>query len=126
LADFLKTQGHEITSTWIYITDKLKPFHENLKRVREIADENLQMMVESDCLLMFNDPGGTDLFSEFGICLATKKIKNPNIKIYVVGKFEDGTILQHGSLVEHFISLQDVFKKEGIVAPEEINNLNFE
>jgi sucrose-6-phosphate hydrolase SacC (GH32 family) len=126
LAEFLKEQGHEITSTWIYITDKLKPFHENLFRVREIAHENLQMMVESDCLIMLNDPGGTDLFSEFGICLATKKIKKPNMKIYVVGKFDEATILQHGSLVEHFETLEQVLQKEGIVMNEEIKNLKFE
>lgn len=126
LAEFLITKGHTITSDWIYVTENLKPFSENLNRVREIADHNLQMMTESDCLIMFNDPGGTDLFSEFGICLATKKIKNSDMKIYVVGKFDDATILQHGSFVEHFETLDQVLQKEGITASEEIKNLKFE
>jgi sucrose-6-phosphate hydrolase SacC (GH32 family) len=126
LAEFLIASGHTITSDWIYITENLKPFSQNLNRVREIADHNLQMMTESDCLIMFNDPGGTDLFSEFGICLATKKTKNPEMKIYVVGKFDEATILQHGSLVEHFSNLEEILKKEGIKITEEILNLKFE
>lgn len=126
LADFLISQGHTITSDWIYVTENLKPFSQNLNRVKEIADHNLQMMTQSDCLIMFNDPGGTDLFSEFGICLATKKLLNPNMKIYVIGKFDEATILQHGSLVEHFDTLVQVLQKEGITVPEEIKNLKFE
>ena len=126
LAEFLTASGHTITSDWIYVTENLKPFSQNLNRVKEIADHNLEMMIQSDYLIMFNDPGGTDLFSEFGICLAAKKIKNSNMKIYVVGKFDEVTILQHGTLVEHFESLDQVLLKEGIVVNDEIKNLKFE
>jgi sucrose-6-phosphate hydrolase SacC (GH32 family) len=126
LAEFLISCGHSITSDWIYINENLKPFSSNLIRVKEIADHNLEMMIQSDCLIMFNDPGGTDLFSEFGICLATKKIKNPNMKIYMVGKFDEATILQQGTLVEHFETLDQVLLKEGMVATDEIKNLKFE
>ena len=126
LAKFLKGEGHEITSDWIYVTDKLKPFGDNLYRVREISDHNLQMMTETDCLILFNDLGGTDLFSEFGICLANKKLHNPNMKIYIVGKYEDATILQLGSLVEHFSTLGQVLTELNVIITPEIRELSFE
>ncbi len=114
VAEFLTGQDHEITSDWIYVNENLKPFGDHLVRVQEIADHNVEQMLKSDMLILFNDVGGKDTFTEFGVCLGASMTLNKNFKLYCVGKKEEATILQFHSNVKHCSTLEEVFSNEGI------------
>ena len=113
IAELLKKQNHEITSSWIYVKENLKPFTENLKRVQEIAFENVEGLLKTDIFVKFNDLDGTDTFSEFGVCLG-RLAKGENVKVYIVGEYEKTTILQLHPKVIHLKNLQEVFDLERI------------
>jgi len=114
IAEFLIGQGHAITSDWIYVNENLKPFSEHLTRVQEIANHNVEQMLKSDLLILFNDVGGKDTFTEFGVCLGASVALNKNFKLYCVGKREEATILQFHSKVKHCSTLEEVFEGEEI------------
>lgn len=113
IAEYLKLQNQEITSTWIYVKENLKPFTENLKRVQEIAYENVNGLLDTEVFVKFNDLDGTDTFSEFGVCLG-KLARGENIRVYIVGEYEKTTILQLHPKVIHAKGLQEVFELEKI------------
>lgn len=114
IGEFLKSQGHEVASDWIYITDNVKPFSQNIPRVQEITENNLQKMLGADIFLLFNDTEGRDTFVEFGVCLASKAINRDDKRLYIVGDVEKTSLMQNHASVIHCKTLQEVFDKEGI------------
>ena len=70
-------------------------------------------MLLTDVFVMFNDKGGSDLFTEFGICLA-KKAMGETITLYAVGSIDDATMMQWHPDVIHIGTIEEVFIKEGI------------
>ncbi len=114
IAEFLIGQGHEIISDWIYVNENLKPFSEHEARVQEIASHNVEQMLKSDMLILFNDVGGKDTFTEFGVCLGASVVLDKNFKLYCVGKKEEATILQFHSKVRHCLTFEELFGNEGI------------
>ena len=50
----------------------LRPFDEHLAEVQALAEHTIQMILDTDVFVVFNDPEGSDLFTELGVCLAKK------------------------------------------------------
>ena len=113
IAKHVIEQNQEISSDWIYITENLKPFTQNLKKVEEISGHNLKQMLDTDVFVMFNDLAGTDIFTELGIMMAKNKIGKP-VKIYVVGEYEQASLMQYNSAIIHTKILKEVFDFEKI------------
>jgi hypothetical protein len=113
IAALLESQGHIVNSDWIHINENLKPFTENLKRVQEIGERNIQMMVDSDIFLMFNDLTGVDIFTELGVCMG-KNALGGNIRLYVVGDYDKASLMQYHTSVQHCKTLQEVFDLEKV------------
>lgn len=118
VTNFLKDQGHNVVSDWIY-EDNLKPFSDNIDKVRDLADRCLLNILDSNIFVVFNNIYGTDLYTETGIALAARAIGR-DIRIYVIGEYEDSSLMQRHDTVIHLNSLEEVFTREGV----NYNNFN--
>ncbi len=113
IAKLLKSNNQEISSNWIYIDENIQPFTDNINRVQEIAEDNVLGLLVADIFLKFNDDGGKDIFSEFGVCLG-RLIKGESVKIYIIGDYKKATLTQLHPKVIHLKTLQEVFDLEKI------------
>jgi hypothetical protein len=114
IAKFLESQNHKVLSDWIYVDEQLVPFTEHITRVHEITEKNINSILDTDIFLMFNDLTGMDIFTEMGICMANKILKNKDLKIYLVGDYDKTSFMQLYPLVTHFKNLKEVFEFEKI------------
>lgn len=113
IAKVLIANGQEISSTWIYIEEQLKPFLENLQRVQDISIENVKQLLNTDVFVLFNDLEGVDIFIELGVVLGQKEL-GKNIKIYVIGDYDKTSFTQLHPSIVHVKSLEEVYKLEQI------------
>ncbi len=112
ISDFLRSQGETIVSNWIY-KDVQIPFSSNLTASQRFSTEITNDLLAADVFVVINDKGGTDLFTEYGFCLS-RKLRGENIKLYVVGKIADASLLQLHPSVVHVEQLHEVFEAEHI------------
>ncbi len=110
LSDFLKSQGHEISYEWSKL-GSLEPYHENSEKCSIISDEIALALKETDVFVLFSDKGGTDMYIESGIALGCNLFNNYP-KIYVVGEFNNRSMMHYLSKINRVDSLEDVFNQE--------------
>ena len=110
----LERQGEHIESSWVYIEDKLIPFHEHLEAVRELAKTDITGVLNSDILVLISDPAGTDMFAELGAALAKHAQSPESIRIYIVGEHARRSLMQLHPSITHMETLKEVFEKEGV------------
>ncbi len=112
ITNLLESKGEIVNSDWIY-EGNLKPFSENVDKVTSLAERCLNQILDSDIFVVFNNIYGTDLYTETGIALAGNKLGR-SIKIYVIGEYDNSSLMQRHTSVSHYSSLEEVFEKEGI------------
>ncbi len=109
IADYLSTKGEIVVSDWLF-TESLKPYHENLASVEQLAEGVVSSVLSTDIFVLISDPGGTDMFVELGLALSAQK-KN---KIYIVGEHSKRSLMQLHPHIIHTDDLKSVFAAEGI------------
>lgn len=114
IAKVLIANGQEISSTWIYIEDQLKPFLDNLPRVQEISIENVKQLLQTDVFVLFNDLEGVDIFIELGIVLGMQQ-SGKDVRIYVIGDYDKTSFTQLHPSIIHVKELQQVFDAEEVL-----------
>ncbi len=108
--DCLKSKGEEVISDWVY-QGSLKPYHENLSEVQNLATSVTKAIKETDIFVLISDPAGTDMFIELGICLA----RDPeSVRIYIVGEYSKRSLMQLHPAITHVADLKELFEKEKI------------
>ena len=112
LAAFLESKGQIINSDWIY-KGSMKPFAEHLDEVQELGKHNVEMMLDTEVFMAINDKDGTDLFTEYGVCLA-KKAQGGTIRLYIVGEYDHASLMQLYPGVIHVQTVAEVFDAENI------------
>lgn len=113
LAKILESKNQQVTSDWIY-KGSLKPFGENKEEVEHQTVHNTDQMLITDVLLLIlSEDKGSDIFTEFGVCLG-KKALGGAITIYIVGNKDHASMMQWHPDVIHCATIEEVFAKEGI------------
>jgi hypothetical protein len=92
----------------------LKPFEENLEKVRAASAHCTEGILESDIFVLISDPEGTDMYAELGVALAENTRAHGRPRIYVVGEHGRRSVMQLHPAVTHVDALQAVFQKEGV------------
>lgn len=113
IAKVLVANGQEISSTWIYVEEQLKPFLNNLARVQEISVENVKQLLATDVFVIFNDLLGVDIFIELGVVLGLAAKGEPK-RIYVIGEYDKTSFTELHPIIVHVKSLKEVFDREKI------------
>lgn len=112
IAKFIESKGQTLSSDWIYERN-LKPFLENIDEVRNLNDHNINQMINCDIFVMFNDPEGIDIFTEYGVCLAAHELGHKK-KFYIICDVEKVSLMQHYKDAIHVKDLKEVFEREEI------------
>ncbi len=114
LSKQLENKGEGIKSTWVYGTETLLPYSENIEKSKKIAVMDIKGVVESDVFVLISDPAGTDMFAELGAALGKDASSPGSIRIYIVGEHSKRSLIQLHPAIVHAPTLKDVFAKEGI------------
>jgi hypothetical protein len=112
-AKVLIANGQEISSTWIYIEEQLKPFLDNFQRVQDISVENVKQLLQTDVFVLFNDLEGVDIFIELGVVLGMKET-GKDVRIYVIGDYGKTSFTQLHPSIIHVKGLGEVYEAEKI------------
>ncbi|MFA6269881.1 MAG: hypothetical protein WC657_01560 [Candidatus Paceibacterota bacterium] len=112
ISEFLRNKGEIINSQWIY-KESLKPYDQNISKVRSFSKEFIASLLDSDIFVLISDPEGTDMFIELGVCVAKNTLSN-NIRIYIVGEHSKRSLMQLHPSIIHAHNLKEVFKLEKI------------
>ncbi len=112
LSSFLESKGETINSDWIYI-GMLKPFSENVERVREVSVHCTEAVLSADIFVLISDPEGTDMYAELGMALGQwTTTKKP--KIYTVGEHAERSVMQLHPAAVHVKTVGDVLRAEDV------------
>jgi hypothetical protein len=109
LSDQLNDQWHHVVSSWIRQWS-LKPYHEHLEQCAQIASQALQEIQKADIFVLMSDEGGTDMFVELGIALASPWLQ----QIYIVGEHNQRSLMHFHPNIQRVSSLQEIFKLQNI------------
>lgn len=121
LCNFIsKYPCHKISLNWTDLGD-LKPYNKN-RRINELISDNIsKAIMESDVFTMISDKEGTDMFIELGNAMGGN-ILRAKPRIYVVGPYNNRSLMHFHSSINRVKSIEDVFKNE---FPEILKNKNF-
>lgn len=104
ISEVLKNNKHKVTSSWLE-APSLKPYSENEKSCRLMANKIENEIKKSDILVLLSDRAGTDMFVELGMAISLKK------KIYIVGKWNKRSLMHFHPSIKHTTSLKDLVNK---------------
>ncbi len=110
IVNFLKSQNHSVIYNWSKL-DSLKPYHENSDKSSLIAREISSALKDVDVFVLISDKAGTDMFIELGIVIG-RWLSSKKTKIYVVGKFNDRSLMHFHPAIKRLDKLSDVFSVE--------------
>ncbi|MFT4311421.1 MAG: hypothetical protein ACMXX7_02235 [Candidatus Woesearchaeota archaeon] len=110
IVNFLKSQNQEIVYEWTKI-GSLKPYKENSTKASLISKEISTSLKNVEIFVLIADKAGTDMFIELGIVLG-RWLENKKIKIYVVGKFNDRSLMHFHPAIKRVNKLKEVFSIE--------------
>ena len=113
VASYLKDKGEEVISNWLR-EGSLKPYHENLEKVQNVATQITTNLAKADIFVLISDPEGTDMFIELGFCLAKNQIVPESVKIYIVGEYSKRSLMQLHPAIVHVADLCELFKRENV------------
>lgn len=112
LSQLLEEQGQTILSDWVYV-GSMKPFMENIIEVQQLVEHNINQILQADIFVVFNDLGGTDLFTETGVALAAAAMGR-DLKIYVVGNQYETSMMQLDKNVVHVEKFSQILDAENL------------
>ena len=117
IVNFLESQNHSVVYEWSKL-GRLKPYHKNSDKSSLVAREIGNALKDVDIFVLISDEAGTDMFIELGIVIR-EWMQNKKIKIYIVGKFNDRSLMHHHPSIKRVNKIRDVFSIE---CPEILNN----
>ena len=110
IADFLKFQNQQVVSEWSKL-GSLKPYNENSDKSTSFAKNVGNSLKDTDIFVLIVDEAGTDIFVELGIVIG-RWLENNKIRIYIVGKFNDRSLMHFHPAIKQIDKLSDVFSIE--------------
>ena len=110
IENFLKSQGHCLVYEWSKIVS-LKPYMENSSESSFASKEISESLKNVDVFVLISDEAGTDMFIELGIAIGSWLDSN-KIKIYVVGKHNNRSMMHFHPAIIRVDKLRDVFSIE--------------
>lgn len=110
IVNFLKSQNHSVVYNWSKL-GSLKPYHENSDKSSLVAREISNTLKDVDIFVLIADEAGTDMFIELGIVIG-RWLDDNKTKIYVVGKFNDRSLMHFHPAIKRLDKLSDVFSIE--------------
>jgi len=110
IANFLRLQDHSVVSEWSKL-NSLKPFNKNSDKSFLLAREIDDSLNDVDIFVLISDKSGTDMFIELGIVIGRWKDNNKT-RIYIVGKFNDRSLMHFHPSIKRVKYLSDVFSIE--------------
>lgn len=109
ITDFVKSKGDSISFDWT-LQPSLKPYAEHFNTCSSVSKKISDSLNNLDVFVMLADKMGTDMFIELGIAIG--KLEDKNARIYVLGKFNNRSLMHfHPSLIR-IDSFSDLFTKE--------------
>ena len=114
--EFLKGKNQEIAFEWSSL-DSLKPYSENSEKASLIAENISLSLKKTDVFVLISDKEGTDMFIELGIIIGDW-LENSRSRIYVVGKFNNRSLMHFHPSIKRVDSLIDVFFAEQVFLSE--------
>lgn len=99
----LEAKGHAATLDWTQL-EGLKPYEQNSKRSAEAAAQMVKAVQNADVFILFPDEGGTGMYAELGVALATGK------RVFVIGDLNKPIFLFH-PLITRVSSMQELEEK---------------
>jgi hypothetical protein len=102
----IELEGHEISHDWTAVKDAdlPRPYSAHAEKVRIFAENGVEGVKNADVFVILSDIGGTGMYVEMGMALAS------NARIYTVGENNDVTVFHFHPRVNKVSSLKDVFK----------------
>jgi hypothetical protein len=110
LVKALEGFGEEVSFDWTKV-ESMKPYSENETLCKKYTKKISYAIKSSDVFVLFSDKEGTDMFIEKGIAISNNLDKGTP-RIYVVGKYNDRSMMHFHPSVNRVDSIEDVFKKE--------------
>ena len=122
LSDF----GHESSFDWTSL-GSMKPYEENEEICKENAYRISKAIRESEVFVMISDKEGTDMFFELGLGVGNN-IDKGSPRVYVVGKYNNRSLMHFHPSINRVKSIEAVFEKEcpGILSSDKFVAPNFE
>lgn len=110
IVNFLESYNHSVVYDWSKL-GSLKPYTENSNKTSLIAKEISDALKDVDIFVLIADEAGTDMFIELGIVIG-RWLDNKKTKIYVVGEFNDRSLMHFHPAIKRLDKLSDVFSME--------------
>ena len=110
LSSSLKSQGEEIVYQWSSM-GSLKPYSDNAKKSSSIANDISNSIVQADIFVLISDEAGTDMFIELGLAIS-HWMSDSTVKIYVVGKYNDRSLMHFHPAIKRVKSFNDILEVE--------------
>ena len=108
--DFLKSKNHSVVYDWSKL-EPLKPYKDNVDKTTLVAKDISLALQDVDVFVLIADEAGTDMFVELGIVIG-KWLENQKIRIYIVGKNNDRSLMHFHPAIKRFDKLSEVFAIE--------------
>jgi len=109
----LELQGESVISDWVH-EGSLKPYHENLEKVQNLASRAVSSLLDTDIFVLISDPEGTDMFVELGVCLAREGSSLDGVRLYIIGEHSKRSLMQLHPSVKHLKNFEELFEAEKI------------
>jgi len=106
----LESRGETVAFNWTEL-GQLEPYSANQERCREIAEQVNRAINQTDIFVLISDSEGTDMFVELGIALNQWQL-DKKIRIYVVGEYNQRSLMHFHPAIKHFDDIKEVFKLE--------------
>lgn len=110
IVNLLKSKNHHVVYEWSKL-DLLQPYNENSEKSSLVANEISTALSDVEVFVLISDEAGTDMFVELGIVIR-QWMENNKIKIYIVGKFNDRSLMHFHPAIKRVNKLSDVFSIE--------------
>jgi diphthamide synthase subunit DPH2 len=116
----LKESGHEASYEWAQL-ENFYPYKENKEISEKVASDALEGVIRADVFVLISDEAGTDMFVELGAALATSE----NKRIYIVGEYNNRSLMHFHPAVVQKKTIQEVFEVEdkNILRHKNISNI---
>ena len=110
IVELLKEYNHEVSFDWTKF-GPLEPYNKNTEKSKEMAEKISMAIGSTDVFVLISDEGGTDMFVEMGVALASC-VKNNRPKVYVVGEHNKRSLMHLHPSITHVDSLKQIFMAE--------------
>ena len=116
IVNFLESNNHSVIYDWSKM-DSLSPYIENTDKSTLVAEEISNALKDVDIFVLIADESGTDMFIELGIVIG-RWLDDKKTKIYIVGEFNDRSLMHFHPAIKRVDKLSDIF---AIESPDILN-----